>query len=123
LHGDGVQIATNNFWTRSIPLQDLAWVVYPTGRTSWSIKLIQGIRGFDWHGPSFQNIDASIEAVSISPGIPNNLKQHHLSNPERLMFVGHSNGGHGAWWCACHYPDRVLAGKTIPTKSYQPLDI
>lgn len=64
-------------------------VIFPSGRTSW---------GFDWHGPSKMNIDASIEALRSFPGVPEDLIPKLKPATERLVLVGHSSGGHGAWW-------------------------
>lgn len=33
---------------------------------------------------------------------------------DKVILVGHSNGGQGVWYQAGHYPDRVVAGKISP---------
>ncbi|KAJ2998060.1 hypothetical protein HDV02_004885 [Globomyces sp. JEL0801] len=108
----GVDINDNNFWTDAVNRQEYAWIIFATGRTPW---------GFDWHGPSYKNIDASIDALRFAPGVPESLKMDYLPQIERLIFVGHSNGGHGAWWCASHYPDRTLA--VIPASGYTKIQL
>ena len=55
---------SNEAWLSSVNQQDYSWVLYPSGRTGW---------GFDWHGPSFKNIEASLEALLASPGVPSGL--------------------------------------------------
>lgn len=106
LHGSGVEYSKKE-WLEAVNQQEYAWVLLPSGRTSW---------GFDWHGPSFKNIDSSVEALNDQPGVPDTLKQDCQAHTERLIIIGHSNGGQGAWWYASHYPDRVIA--VIPVAGF-----
>ncbi|KAF8163069.1 Alpha/Beta hydrolase protein, partial [Crassisporium funariophilum] len=109
LHGAGVDVIEQDFWMKSLPLNKFNWIVIPTGRTSW---------GLDWHGPSAQDVWASLLALtaileknvlglSHRWGIPSNTK---------VILVGHSNGGQGTWYLASRYPDRVIAA--IPAAGY-----
>ncbi|KAK5668312.1 hypothetical protein QVD99_005343 [Batrachochytrium dendrobatidis] len=107
LHGSGVD-ADSPFWLDAVRRQDYAWVLYPTGRTSW---------GFDWHGPSHFNVESSIDALQqLVPGVSKDLRNTIFPTSSRRVYVGHSNGGHGAWWMATHFPDTVLA--VVPAASY-----
>ncbi|OZJ04129.1 hypothetical protein BZG36_02819 [Bifiguratus adelaidae] len=93
LHGAGVE-ADSEFWTEEIPQQELSWVVFPTGRTSW---------GYDWHGASYLNVLKALSQVTHSEQSP-------------FLLVGHSNGGQGAWHVLTHQPDRIMAA--IPASGY-----
>ncbi|KAJ3053644.1 hypothetical protein HK097_003757 [Rhizophlyctis rosea] len=106
LHGAGVE-ASSSYWTESYRRQKNAWVLFPTGRTPW---------GYDWHGPSFWNIESALDALRLRPGVPDDLVNSVGVNRERLIYAGHSNGGQGAWWLLSHYPDRALAG--LPAAGY-----
>jgi predicted peptidase len=57
--------------------------------------------------------------MSTLPGISASEVENYLIDSEKLIVVGHSSGGHGAWWFASHYPDRVIAGKTALTEPFQ----
>ncbi|KAI0048234.1 hypothetical protein FA95DRAFT_1540157 [Auriscalpium vulgare] len=106
LHGAGVDILGMPFWEQAIPRQKRSWVIMPTGRTSW---------GFDWHGPSARDAWGSVGALSAilehgewkTWGFPANSK---------VVIVGHSNGGQGAWYLASRFPDRVIAA--VPAAGY-----
>ena len=111
LHGSGVKVS-NPVWLDAINQQDYAWILYPSGRTPW---------GFDWHGPSAQNIDASIDALRNLPGVPEDLRSKIKPSHDRLIFVGHSSGGHGAWWNVGHFPDRVIA--VIPASAFMKIQL
>ncbi|KAI9000181.1 hypothetical protein BC832DRAFT_562686 [Gaertneriomyces semiglobifer] len=106
LHGAGVE-ASSNIWTDAFQRQDHAWILYPTGRTSW---------GYDWHGPSFRNVEYALDALHLLPGVPEELKDRLSVDRNKLIYSGHSNGGQGAWWLASHYPDRALAA--LPASAY-----
>ncbi|KAJ3283781.1 hypothetical protein HDU79_008768 [Rhizoclosmatium sp. JEL0117] len=106
LHGAGVE-AESPFWTEAYKRQDYAWILFPTGRTPW---------GFDWHGPSFLNVESALHALSHLHGVPPLIAETIGINPDKLVYSGHSNGGQGAWWMASHYPDRALAA--MPASGY-----
>ncbi|KAJ3273129.1 hypothetical protein HDV01_004768 [Terramyces sp. JEL0728] len=111
LHGAGVEVS-NQFWLDAVVQQDYAWVVFPTGRTPW---------GFDWHGPSLKNIEATLEALVSTPGYIKHSQELKGADTERLVVVGHSNGGQGTWWFASHFPDKVLA--CVPASGYMKIQI
>ncbi|KAG7092176.1 hypothetical protein E1B28_008545 [Marasmius oreades] len=118
LHGAGVDVITQTFWPDALPQKDHSWIVVPTGRTSW---------GLDWHGPSAQDAWASVDALV---GILNNnsaWRPWKLEPNARVVVLGHSNGGQGAWYLASRYPDRVLAvlpaAAFIKSQAYIPLTL
>ncbi|KNC98636.1 uncharacterized protein SPPG_06318 [Spizellomyces punctatus DAOM BR117] len=106
LHGAGVE-ASSEFWTNAYRQQENAWVLYPTGRTPW---------GFDWHGPSFRNIEYALDALHLLPGVPAEKQKSLAINRNKLIYAGHSNGAQGAWWLASHFPDKALAA--VPASGY-----
>ncbi|KAI0085425.1 hypothetical protein BDY19DRAFT_896611 [Irpex rosettiformis] len=107
LHGAGVNVLTTPSWGCEVPRQLQSWIVLPTGRTSW---------GLDWHGPSTEDAWLSVAALSTI------LESHSLwsswgfSKDARVLLLGHSNGGQGAWYLAERYPDRILA--VAPAAAY-----
>ncbi|KAJ3326374.1 hypothetical protein HDU76_012977 [Blyttiomyces sp. JEL0837] len=110
LHGAGVE-ASLEFWTNAYKQQDYAWTLFPTGRTPW---------GFDWHGPSFKNVESALLALSHLHGVP---PEHALEvglDEKKILITGHSNGGQGAWWMTSHYPDMALAA--IPASGYMKIE-
>ncbi|KAI8071088.1 hypothetical protein BC940DRAFT_295251 [Gongronella butleri] len=126
LHGAGVD-AGSNFWTAAIAQQEQSWIVFPTGRTPW---------GYDWHGASMKNAFKAIDglesvmslvtasgtagngpdAISPTPAeedtdwiVVERGNFISIGNKNRLIYIGHSNGGQGAWHLATHFPDRAIA--------------
>jgi pimeloyl-ACP methyl ester carboxylesterase len=57
-------------------------------------------------------------------GVPDTLKDQMIPDTNKLFYIGHSNGGHGAWWLATHRPDTALgampAAGYIKTQMYVP---
>ncbi|KAJ3100428.1 hypothetical protein HDU97_002215 [Phlyctochytrium planicorne] len=72
--------------------------------------------GFDWHGPSYRNVESALVYLSHMHGVPIDLQQGYAIDENRLVYTGHSNGGQGAWWMTSHYPDKALAA--IPASGY-----
>jgi pimeloyl-ACP methyl ester carboxylesterase len=100
LHGAGVD-ANSDAWKASYIPQNYSWVLLPTNR---------GIFGFDWQGPGRVNVWKGVEwFVSALPGVPPSLKKSYNADAWRIIYTGHSMGGHGCWVVATHYPDRALA--------------
>lgn len=106
------------FWIQAIPRQKHSWIIAPTGRTSWvccicssehyrSLLLRQG---FDWHGPSSVDAWSSVDALYEILSKRDTWRAYKLVRNSRVLFIGHSNGGQGAWWNAGRHPDRVVAG-------------
>ncbi|KAJ3034657.1 hypothetical protein HDV00_004796 [Rhizophlyctis rosea] len=117
LHGAGVE-ASSSYWTDSYRQQDSAWNSMVSAVISAFEERLtdQHLRGYDWHGPSYWNIETALDALRMRPGVPDNLLQSVGVNRERQIYAGHSNGGQGAWWLLSHYPDKALAG--LPAAGY-----
>ncbi|KAF9228756.1 alpha/beta-hydrolase [Gyrodon lividus] len=109
LHGAGVDILTQSFWADSLMRQKYAWVVIPQGRTAW---------GLDWHGPSTADAFTAVSALShiLSTSGLGRWKEWGFDPGTRVVLMGHSNGGQGAWYMASRWPDRVCA--VIPAAGY-----
>ncbi|KAH7909149.1 hypothetical protein BJ138DRAFT_1090031 [Hygrophoropsis aurantiaca] len=108
LHGAGVDIFDQRFWADSLARQMHSWVVMPSGRTSW---------GLDWHGPSAQDAWATVDALrSILAQNRSLWGSWSLEDSKKVVLVGHSNGGQGAWYLASRFPDRVLG--VVPAAGY-----
>ncbi|THH15894.1 hypothetical protein EW146_g4658 [Bondarzewia mesenterica] len=116
LHGAGVNILSQPFWAEAIPRQNLSWVVMPTGRTSW---------GLDWHGPSMHDALDSIDALGRILEQSPRWNAWRLAPETKILVLGHSNGGQGAWYMAARFPDRVVgavpAAGYIKAQAYVPL--
>jgi len=116
LDGAGVDIIDQTFWADSLPRQDRAWVIIPSGRTSWVIYillfcftgLIGGRQGLDWHGPSAA--DAFTAVAALHDILHEGFVDWVYPRDTKVVVVGHSNGGQGAWYMSSRWPDRVKAG-------------
>ncbi|KAL9938488.1 hypothetical protein V8E36_003111 [Tilletia maclaganii] len=117
LHGAGVN-ALDPGWARSLPRQRREWIVLPTGATEW---------GYDWQLTSGQLALAAVDALSKGaatlagngavasahlwdarvPLLPGATRKF---SPNRLIVMGHSNGGQGAWHQMTKHPNDVLGG-------------
>ncbi|KAJ3417002.1 hypothetical protein HDV05_007484 [Chytridiales sp. JEL 0842] len=106
LHGAGVE-ASMPFWTEAFQRQKYAWLLFPTGRTPW---------GFDWHGPSFRNVETAVVTLSHMHSVPDVYTDTYGADENKLVYTGHSNGGQGAWWFTSHHPDKALAA--VPASGY-----
>ncbi|KAI0075479.1 hypothetical protein K474DRAFT_1691814 [Panus rudis PR-1116 ss-1] len=119
LHGAGVDIFSNSFWAEALGRQQQSWTIMPSGRTAW---------GLDWHGPSLQDAFATVSALFE---ILNSRRRWHPwrlpARDTRVVVMGHSNGGQGAWYLASRFPDRVIAvipaAAYIKSQSYVPLTL
>jgi predicted esterase len=99
LHGAGVEAGGSLARHMFDGAPDLpAWILTPTGMSPWS--------GDDWHTWGFADAQAAVSAI------PDWIETNGWKGPgvhtKRLLVVGHSNGGQGAWFYASHQPDRVL---------------
>ncbi|KAJ3218634.1 hypothetical protein HDU67_004687 [Dinochytrium kinnereticum] len=77
LHGAGVE-AASPFWTDAYRRQDYAWLLFPTGRTPW---------GFDWHGPSYRNVEMALVYLSHMHGVPIDLQQSLAIDENRIVYT------------------------------------
>ncbi|KIJ69668.1 hypothetical protein HYDPIDRAFT_24484 [Hydnomerulius pinastri MD-312] len=108
LHGAGVEILTSSFWADSLLRQKYAWVVMPQGRSAW---------GLDWHGPSAADAFAAVPALShiLSNEGSGRWKEWSFDPDTRVVLMGHSNGGQGAWYAAM-----IPAAGYIKSQAYVP---
>lgn len=72
--------------------------------------LIAYVQGLDWHGPSASDAWGTVAALSEILTGRTSWKPYQLHDNGRVIVMGHSNGGQGAWYMASRYPDKVLAG-------------
>ncbi|KAI9509953.1 hypothetical protein F5148DRAFT_672519 [Russula earlei] len=115
LHGSGVDVLNQRFWAEAVPHQKRNWVILPSGRTPW---------GLDWHGPSGDDAWGTVSAlVTILEMSPKWKAWAFTSN--KVVIMGHSNGGQGTWYNASRHPDRVVAmipaAGFIKAQAYVPL--
>ncbi|RUS26818.1 hypothetical protein BC938DRAFT_484077 [Jimgerdemannia flammicorona] len=121
-HGAGVEAEWKS-WTDTYDVQEAAWILYPTGRTTW---------GFDWHGPSYLNVRSALRSLIELPtlfplvgGVEDGV--WIVGEEGRVLYTGtlitfffyarrHSNGGQGAWYMASHFPDSAVAA--LPAAGY-----
>ncbi|XP_062603242.1 uncharacterized protein LOC134265019 [Saccostrea cucullata] len=79
---------------------DEAWLLAPTRHGA-----------HNWEGPG------ALTALSALSSLEDLVKgQNWVSqkiDPNRVVYAGHSMGGHGAWHLATHYPDRSLGLVTL----------
>ncbi|KAG6874319.1 hypothetical protein C0995_001544 [Termitomyces sp. Mi166 len=73
-------------------------------------------QGLDWHGPSAQDAWATIDSLFAILQGNTNWKRWEIDSEARVILMGHSNGGQGAWYLASRYPDRVVG--VIPAAAY-----
>lgn len=64
----------------------------------------------DWHGPSADDAWGTVSALNTILETSSQWKAWVFA-PERVIIIGHSNGGQGTWYNAARYPDRVAASK------------
>ena len=99
LHGSDVDAASPT-WTYAVPSQDSAWILMPSNRDKY---------GYDHQGIAAWNEVRFLNAfVKNLPGVPLNLTSHYHCSMYRMLFVGHSMGGHGTLSFATHFPDRAI---------------
>ncbi|KAI6889271.1 alpha/beta-hydrolase [Hortaea werneckii] len=104
LHGAGLEADSRQVRHSLDEVPDLcAWVLFPTGVTSWS--------GDDWHTWGFADVEAAMAAI------PEWIEQVGWSGPGvdtgRWLVSGHSNGGQGAWYALTHRPDKIIAAAPV----------
>jgi hypothetical protein len=103
-HGATVDAASPS-WTNTYRAQARAWSIFPTNR---------GAFGFDWQGAGRQNGLATLsEFTKHLPGVPNSEIAQYRADPQRVLFSGHSMGGHGCMIFSTHYADRAIASACL----------
>ncbi|EFA78494.1 transmembrane protein [Heterostelium album PN500] len=100
LHGAGVE-AASTAWTGAYQRQNYSWTLFPTNRRNY---------GFDWQNMGLVNAFEALNALATNlPGVPSSLQSKFGADPYRILYAGHSMGGHGCWTISTHYPDRALS--------------
>ncbi|KAH7927722.1 hypothetical protein BV22DRAFT_255973 [Leucogyrophana mollusca] len=108
IHGSGVDVLEQRLWPDSLTRRAHSWVIIPTGRTSW---------GLDWHGPSAQDAWSTVDGLhDILAGNGSPWAAWSFVKDTKVVVIGHSNGGQGAWYLASRFPDRVLG--VVPAAGY-----
>ncbi|OSD02781.1 hypothetical protein PYCCODRAFT_1495213 [Trametes coccinea BRFM310] len=107
LHGAGVDIFASDLWVQAVPRQEHSWSVLPAGRTAW---------GMDWHGPSANEAWSAVDALSQILDERVQWQEWAVSPKTKVLLMGHSNGGQGAWYIASRFPDRVVG--VVPAAGY-----
>jgi pimeloyl-ACP methyl ester carboxylesterase len=77
--------------------QQYAWIVVPSGRRRF---------GYDWMSAQYTTALTSLRALPALLGP--SLTADYGVNVDRILFVGHSMGGHGCYHISTHYPDLAL---------------
>jgi triacylglycerol esterase/lipase EstA (alpha/beta hydrolase family) len=73
----------------------------------------QSLQGLDWHGPSADDAWGTVSALDVILKTCSRQKDWAIA-PEKVVIIGHSNGGQGTWYNAARHPDRVVASKKLP---------
>eukprot|EP00742_Colponemidia_sp_Colp-10_P005048 GILJ01005393.1.p1 GENE.GILJ01005393.1~~GILJ01005393.1.p1 ORF type:complete len:925 (+),score=98.11 GILJ01005393.1:392-2776(+) len=96
-HGAGVK-ADGGAWVGSYSRKNLAWILLPTGKRDF---------GFDWEGVGRVNALYALSALAdIYPR--SSVAPQNKVDVSRVLFAGHSMGGHGCLELCTHEPDRAL---------------
>ena len=117
--GAGVDIFKQTFWADAVPRHERSWVIIPEGRGPWVRYHIsamnfpshnQSLQGLDWHGSSADDAWSTVSALDVILKTCSRRQTWAIA-PEKVVIIGHSNGGQGTWHNAARHPDRVLARK------------
>ena len=103
-HGASVD-AGSPFWTKAYRRQRAAWVLLPTNKRGF---------GYDWQGAGLRNAQRSVQAAFAPgrrvPGVPPAVDAGEwLADSGRVLYSGHSMGGHGCLIMSTHFPEGELA--------------
>jgi pimeloyl-ACP methyl ester carboxylesterase len=90
--------AANPGWTNSYKRQNYTWTLFPTNRRAY---------GWDWQDPGRYDAFAALGYLATYlPGVSSDLAPKFAVDPYKVLYAGHSMGGHGCWNIASHFPDR-----------------
>jgi len=99
-HGAGVD-GSSVSWVNAYHAQSVAWILLPSGTRAF---------GYDWQGPARMNGLAAAAAFAADlPGVPDSARAAYAVDTDRVLFSGHSMGGHGCLVFSTHYTDVALA--------------
>eukprot|EP01121_Diplochlamys_sp_Union-15-3_P012851 TRINITY_DN3907_c0_g1_i1.p1 TRINITY_DN3907_c0_g1~~TRINITY_DN3907_c0_g1_i1.p1 ORF type:complete len:881 (+),score=163.93 TRINITY_DN3907_c0_g1_i1:359-2644(+) len=97
----GASVVVGPIWTRSYQRQNYTWILYPTNRSYY---------GFDFQGPGRENSLKALDVFATTlPGVPSSIKNQYIADQYKLIYAGHSMGGHGCWAISTKHADRALA--------------
>lgn len=96
-HGAGVRAEGQADAYRPLPG---AWVLAPTGRRRF---------GYDWEGMGRQSALHALRSLAALSLSWSETHGYEAADMFRILFTGHSMGGHGAWSLASRWPDAALA--------------
>lgn len=104
LHGAGIDADSDPVSHGLDEVADLrAWILIPSGVTSWC--------GDDWHTWGWADVEAAITAI------PTYVDFHGWDGPgsdaNRMLLLGHSNGGQGVWYGLLHHPERIVGAAIV----------
>jgi len=81
----------------------------------------------DWHGPSTQDALSTIDSLHNILSSQEEWYDWNIQKDTKVLVIGHSNGGQGAWYFAGRFPDRVVgaapAAGYIKSQAYVPLSL
>jgi hypothetical protein len=98
-HGASVE-ADSDAWTYSYRMQKNAYVLLPTNKRNY---------GYDHEGPGYVNNEFALKyAATHLPGVAATNHSRHRMNSKKLLYSGHSMGGHGCLIHATLKPDYAL---------------
>ena len=64
--------------------------------------------GLDWHGPSADDAWGTVSALSSILETSSRWRAWAFA-PEKVIIIGHLNGGQGTWCNAARYPNGVTS--------------
>lgn len=70
-------------------------------------------QGMNWHGSSMQDAWGTVDALYDILGRRDEWQDWAIAPKSKVLLIGHSNGGQGAWHIAARFPDRVIGGKCV----------
>ena len=98
-HGAGVDSGSRP-WTDAYDAQPGAWVILPTNR---------GRYGYDWQGMGRRNALRAMEYFRTHlPGVAAVDAARLRPDPSRILFSGHSMGGHGCMVFSSNYAEQTI---------------
>ncbi|KAL9541721.1 hypothetical protein MBANPS3_008961 [Mucor bainieri] len=128
LHGAGVE-TDSSFWIDSIPAQKHCWIVFPTGRTPCTRNVFKSLEGLaeiqELLPPHFECMDFATGGDWVTVSAPHETtrtlkaqddRDWNIGSLDKLIVMGHSNGGQGVWHLAVHFPDKIIA--VVPAAGY-----
>lgn len=103
-HGAGVDAASPT-WTKAYDQEEKAWIILATNR---------GKYGFDWQGVGRRNGLHTLHSfVKDLPGVPQDRQKSFQADSSRILFSGHSMGGHGCLVFSTSFADQAIGAACV----------